>query len=208
MGAQLSEALNETVDKSEENGFSRRRVVKGVAWSLPVLVTAIGVPPASASPGPTPAPTTSAKLELVGGGTTLFRIGSGGSGNGNQRTGVCPSLIRITNTGTGLVTGPAVGHIKITPRAGAPVGVGIEAMPLAPFTKSGFGAANMFEADFTYPNATGISSGVPLDLPLRFNYQSTNVKVAATYDVDLLVTLPSPVGTLSVSLLGAVTVNF
>ncbi|MGK3649145.1 hypothetical protein [Pseudarthrobacter enclensis] len=36
---------------SEESGFSRRRVVKGVAWSVPVLVAAVGVPPASASTG-------------------------------------------------------------------------------------------------------------------------------------------------------------
>ncbi len=78
-------------------------------------------------------------------------------------------------------------------------------MALAPFTQSGFGAGNIFAADFVYPNATGIANGVPLDLPLRFNYQATNVKGPATYDVDLMVTLPS-VGTLSVP--GVVTVTF
>ncbi len=52
-GASLSEVLNEKVTSGEENGFSRRRVVKGVAWTVPVIVTAIGVPPASASPGTT-----------------------------------------------------------------------------------------------------------------------------------------------------------
>jgi hypothetical protein len=57
VGAQLSEVLNDEVTSSEEAGFSRRRVVKGVAWSVPVIVAAVGAPPASASPGPTPTPT-------------------------------------------------------------------------------------------------------------------------------------------------------
>lgn len=201
----MSEILNEELD-TQESGFSRRRVVKGVAWSLPVLVTAVGAPPASASPGPITSPTVSATLGLVSGGTTLYKIGTAGSGNGNQRTGTCPSAIRITSAGTAPVTGVAVGHIKITPRPGAPVGVGIEAMPLAPFSASGFGTGNVFEADFTYANAAGIAPGVPLDLPLRFNYQATNVKGSATYDVELRITLPSPVGTQSV--LGVVTVTY
>ena len=50
-GGTLTEILNDELD-TNEGGFSRRRVVKGVAWTLPVLVTAVGAPPASASPGP------------------------------------------------------------------------------------------------------------------------------------------------------------
>ena len=49
----MSEVLNADVDGKEENGFSRRRVVAGVAWSLPVIATAIAAPAAAASPGPT-----------------------------------------------------------------------------------------------------------------------------------------------------------
>jgi hypothetical protein len=45
----LSEVLNEKVTSSNENGFSRRRVVAGVAWSLPVIATAIAAPAAAAS---------------------------------------------------------------------------------------------------------------------------------------------------------------
>jgi hypothetical protein len=41
--------LNEKVSSGEENGFSRRRVVAGVAWSLPVIATAIAAPAAAAS---------------------------------------------------------------------------------------------------------------------------------------------------------------
>ena len=49
----MSEVLNEKVTSSEENGFSRRRVVAGVAWSVPVILMTVAAPPASASPGPT-----------------------------------------------------------------------------------------------------------------------------------------------------------
>lgn len=81
-------------------------------------------------------------------------------------------------------------------------------MALAPFSKSGFGAGNVFEADFSYPNTNGISSSSPLDLALRFNYQATNVKVTAYYDIDLLITVPSLTASLSVHAVGAVKVNF
>jgi hypothetical protein len=56
VGAQLSEILNDQID-SKESGFSRRRVVKGVAWSVPVILTTAAAPPASASPSPTTPPT-------------------------------------------------------------------------------------------------------------------------------------------------------
>jgi len=47
----LSEVMNAEVTNGEEGrSFSRRRVVKGVAWSVPVIVTAIAAPAAAASP--------------------------------------------------------------------------------------------------------------------------------------------------------------
>jgi hypothetical protein len=211
MGAQLSEVLTAEATSSEEGGFSRRRVVKGVAWSVPVIVAAVGAPPASASPGPITPPTVNATLDLVGGGTKLFKVGSS-SGVGNQRSGSCPSSIRITSTGAGLVTGVAAGRITITPNVGAPAGVGIDAIQLAPFTPasftpaSGFKPDNSFVADFAYPNAAGIATGAPMDLALRFNYQATNSKVTATYDVELILTLPSLAKSLTAR--GSVTVDF
>lgn len=48
LGAHLSELLNEEV-VAKESGVSRRRVVAGVAWSLPVIATAIAAPAAAAS---------------------------------------------------------------------------------------------------------------------------------------------------------------
>ncbi|MCY1673795.1 hypothetical protein OVA06_03525 [Pseudarthrobacter sp. SL88] len=43
--------MNEELE-SKESGFSRRRVVAGVAWSLPVIATAIASPAAAASGDP------------------------------------------------------------------------------------------------------------------------------------------------------------
>lgn len=48
----MSEVLNAEGTSSEEAGISRRRVAKGVAWTLPVIATAIAAPAAAASPGP------------------------------------------------------------------------------------------------------------------------------------------------------------
>ena len=45
----MSEVLHAKVTESEKHGISRRRVVAGVAWSLPVIATAIAAPAAAAS---------------------------------------------------------------------------------------------------------------------------------------------------------------
>ena len=42
----MSEIADQNVKKA---GVDRRRVIKGVAWSVPVIVTAIAAPAASAS---------------------------------------------------------------------------------------------------------------------------------------------------------------
>jgi hypothetical protein len=44
----LSEILNEKT-ATKENDLSRRRVVKGVVWSVPVIATAVASPAAAAS---------------------------------------------------------------------------------------------------------------------------------------------------------------
>lgn len=204
----MSEVLNAEIDgREEKGGISRRRVAAGVAWSVPVILTTVAAPPASASPGPTPAPATPT-AELIAGGTTLFKVGSTGSGTGNQRSGSCPASIRISNAGGGLVTGQILFHFKVTPNAGAPVGVGIATLNGAAPSNSVFGAGNVFEADFTVANVNGISSVQPLDLALKFNYQATNSRVTAYYDVVVNVTFTSTSKTLSISAPQAVKVNF
>jgi hypothetical protein len=94
--------LNEEIG-SEESGFSRRRVVKGVAWSVPVLVAAVGVPPASASPGPKVAIEFNQTPPL---GLTILKE----TGQGQQRTGQGPTKFTVRNA-----TGPITGSIVISP---------------------------------------------------------------------------------------------
>ncbi|WP_052259897.1 hypothetical protein [Pseudarthrobacter phenanthrenivorans] len=89
LGAQLSEVLNADVDGKEENGFSRRRVVAGVAWSLPVIATAIAAPAAAAS----------GSLSITAGpiGNINFSKQQGSAGT---RSGQGPSVLTIQNTHT------------------------------------------------------------------------------------------------------------
>lgn len=83
----MSEVLNADVDSREENGFSRRRVVAGVAWSLPVIATAIAAPAAAASGSITMAAGTFS--------TISFSKQQGASGT---RSGQGPATLTIQNT--------------------------------------------------------------------------------------------------------------
>jgi uncharacterized membrane protein AbrB (regulator of aidB expression) len=67
----LSEVLNAKVISNENSGVSRRRVVAGVAWSLPVIATAIAAPAAAASGIPA-----SVTMGAIG---TSTAVGSAGS---------------------------------------------------------------------------------------------------------------------------------
>lgn len=79
-GAQLSEVLTPEVSNSVENtGFSRRRVVAGVAWSLPVIVTAVAAPAAAASG-------LGATAGLVGAGSAVSYVSAKGIGSGTNPT--------------------------------------------------------------------------------------------------------------------------
>ena len=97
MGAQLSEVLNAEVTSSEEGGFSRRRVVKGVAWSVPVIVTAIAAPAAAASGGAT--------ATFIGG-TANIPSTTQPNGNGHLRSNVAvPVTLSLASLAgvTGLI---------------------------------------------------------------------------------------------------------
>ncbi|MDQ0824585.1 hypothetical protein QFZ60_000758 [Arthrobacter sp. B2I5] len=83
----MSEVLNADVDGKEENGFSRRRVVAGVAWSLPVIATAIAAPAAAAS----------GALTLAASPIVTINI-SKQQGASGTRTGQGPATLTIQNT--------------------------------------------------------------------------------------------------------------
>ena len=85
----MSEVLNADVEGQEESGFSRRRVVAGVAWSLPVIATAIAAPAAAASGAIS---ITSSPLTGI---TYSKQQGAGGTRNGQG-----PANLTIQNTFT------------------------------------------------------------------------------------------------------------
>jgi hypothetical protein len=92
----LSEVLNAEATSSEEGGFSRRRVVKGVAWSVPVIVAAVGAPPASASPGPTTPPKFTIAFDPVApAAINIFKESS--NGIGSARKGLGPLKLVVQN---------------------------------------------------------------------------------------------------------------
>ena len=137
MGAQLSEVLNAEVTSGEERGFSRRRVVKGVAWSVPVIVTAIAAPAAAASPPPTPTP---ASVTVLGAGSAINFVGGGKGGNG-------PTGFQVDNA-----LGTISGSVTITPVGTVHAKIGIQMPASGEFQATTF---NGYESTTLFTHAAG-----------------------------------------------------
>jgi len=184
MGAHLSEVMNAEVTNSEEGGFSRRRVVKGVAWSVPVIVTAIAAPAAAASG-------ISATATVVGAGSAVAFVSSGGTGAGTNRTGTGPTAFQIQNTGS-AITGTITGTVSITPVGTVDAGIGISSVAPAALASSAYTASHAYNATFTY--TAGIAAGQALNFPIQFQYQALNPgpKKGAGYSYQLTITLTLP----------------
>jgi hypothetical protein len=200
MGAQLSEVLNAEVTSSEEGGISRRRVVKGVAWSVPVIVAAVGAPPASASPGPTPTITPASGLFTNG----LQSIPSTVS-SAHDRSGVSvPATLSLR--GLGGVTGSIQVALTISPdpaAAAAPtvsfstVRVGSASVTVTPSV-----AGNKFTANFSQTLPAGATT---LDFLLS-GYSYTGKKQdTATYTVTTLITFQQQGKTVQLNPTSAIT---
>ena len=143
LGAQLSEVLNAEVDAKEENGVSRRRVVAGVAWSLPVIATAIAAPAAAASYVPT---------------VTLIGAGSAITYSQGNRSGTGPTKIHIAG-----VVGAIGGSVIIEPVGTVHARIGIQPTAGSVFSTSSF-SGNTSTTTF----AAGTGTGQALDIPLGF----------------------------------------
>lgn len=182
-GASLSEVLNEKVTSGEENGFSRRRVVKGVAWSLPVIATAIAAPAAAASG-------ISVAAEWVYGAAPTF-VSSGGTGSGTDRSGTGPAAFRILATG-GAFAGPISGTINITPIGTVDAGIGVHSISQVAPTSPSYSALHGYSASFT--SSVNIASGQAANFPLAFQYETVNPapKKATQYSYSILITLRLP----------------
>lgn len=183
MGAHLSEVLNAKVTGGEKPGMSRRRVIAGVAWSVPVIMTAVAVPPASASPGPTPPATPASGSFAAGTHNVLSTVSTA-----HDRTGVAvPATLSLKDLGG--VTGSIGIVLTISPQpaaAAAPavsfstVRVGTASVPVSPST-----AGNTFTANFSYTLPAGAAT---LDFLLSGYSYSGRKQDAATYAVTTVIT--------------------
>ncbi|ABK04600.1 hypothetical protein Arth_3224 [Arthrobacter sp. FB24] len=195
----MSEVLNSKVTSIEEGGFSRRRVVKGVAWSVPVIVTAIAAPAAAASG-------ISATAALVGPASIITYVSSAGTGSGTNRSGTGPTGFQIQNTGS-AINGSISGTINITPAGTVDAGVGMQSISQVPPTLPSYSAAHVYSGSFT--SAVNIASGQTANFPVAFQYQSVNPapKKGTQFSYTLTITLRLPDGTDRV-MTGALTVTY
>ncbi|UTT68809.1 hypothetical protein NMQ03_16515 [Arthrobacter sp. DNA4] len=165
----MSEISNAGVDVEEEGGFSRRRVVAGVAWSLPVIATAIAAPAAAASPPPI-----SATAALVNGAAPQYsKIGGGGTKYG----GTAPATLSLNNTGTSSFTGTVSVNIKLAPVGTVLVGIGVES--LSPATTSAAVSFTQHASTTSFSYSGAIAAGQTLNFTILYNYETVNPKPSA-----------------------------
>lgn len=194
----MSEVLNSEVTAREESGVSRRRVVAGVAWSLPVIATAIAAPAAAASG-------ISATATLVGQASSITFVSSTGTGSGTNNSGTGPTGFQINNAGA-AITGPITGTVNIKPTGTVNAGAGIQSISPAVLTGPAYTATYEYNATFTY--AGGVASGQNLLFPMSFQYQRlSGASSKATFNYTLTITLRLPDGTDRI-MTGALTVAF
>lgn len=188
MGAQLSEALNSKVTSIEEGGFSRRRVVKGVAWSVPVVVTAIAAPAAAAS-GPT------GKIEALLDFASLEAATFVQSGRetvpGQNRTGKGPIAFHLKNS-SGAPSGAIAGTITITSAVTTDPRVGINTFTGGTLTEKTLPTATAFSAKFSL--AGGVANGATVSFPMDFYYTGTSKTAGAGKQFNLTISFTSPAG--------------
>ncbi|PTT64567.1 hypothetical protein [Arthrobacter sp. HMWF013] len=189
----MSDVLNAEVTSNEEGGFSRRRVVKGVAWSVPVLVTAIAVPPASASGGKF-----EALLDFNTPDTVNFVQQTRPAVAGQNRPGKGPIGFHLLNK-SGATSGPIVGTITITPSPATatsdPV-VGINTFSGGTLTvMTPPPAVGTFSANFSLPG--GVANNATATFLLDFYYTGTSKTVAIGKQFNLTVSFTSPTGLLA-----------
>lgn len=166
MGAQLSEVLNAEVTSGEEGGFSRRRVVKGVAWSVPVIVTAIAAPAAAAS----------------GGTTVAFLVPTTVTFSGGNRSGTAPKGFAITNTSGNAITASFSGAIVITPVGTVHSQISVTAAAPSIFAATKFNG-NESTTGFTYTGAIPAHGTVEVAFGLG-NTENTGSNRPKKTDVD------------------------
>ncbi|WP_141688724.1 hypothetical protein [Pseudarthrobacter enclensis] len=162
--------MNDELDTNED-GFSRRRVVKGVAWTLPVLVTAVGAPPASASPGP------SVTLEFDASvARTKSITQSGNNGQGNARNGVIPAKLIVNNA-----SGSISGSIIITATDSTPAKSWIGPKSLGANGSASLGPTTTWGPLRTSTRTFTLTGGTSAEYPITFQYNDEGTQQAGVF---------------------------
>ncbi|RDV09369.1 hypothetical protein DXK94_13335 [Arthrobacter sp. RT-1] len=195
MGAQLSEDLKENDTNSAESGFSRRRVVAGAVWSVPVILTAVAVPPASASPGP--ALTLSMAFDApVTQGFSIARFGNNGVGtarNGSGPTKIIVQNASVTISGTIIVTaaGAVDSRSWIAPKSLGSSGT-------ATLGTTTWGAARASTTPFS------LTGGATAEYPISFQYNDESKPASGSFSYVVSISLGGSEASATSSLMMAI----
>ena len=160
LGAHLTEILNEGA-VAKESGVSRRRVVAGVAWTVPVILTTVAAPPASASPGPTPTATFSTAFDGPVLPISIARHNS--NGVGTARSGEGPTKLIVQNA-----SGPVSGSIIVAPTGALDSRVWVGVKTLGP-NNATLGATT-FGAAHTSTTTYSLTGSQSAEYPITFQY--------------------------------------
>lgn len=172
----MSEVLNANVTSSEENSFSRRRVVKGVAWSLPVIATAIAAPAAAASP----------TFSITAGASGPITI-SKEQGTGSTRGGQGPSVLTVQNNSGATLTG-TIGIVPAVNSGAVNSGIAVKSLTGGTVGAATFSATHVSTASFSIP------VGQPANRAISFYYVDGKGQSAPTVGQKYTFTLTLTVG--------------
>lgn len=191
----MSEVLHANVTESDKNGISRRRVVAGVAWSLPVIATAIAAPAAAASG--------LSATTLLSAASTIS-IASSATGQGTSRTGTGPANFQIINSGS-AITGAITGTVNIKPVGTVSAGVGVHSITSATLTSAAYTSAHEYNATFTLVQE--VPAGQTVSVPIFFQYERVNPAPSGILTYVLTITLRLPDNTDRI-ITGTVTITY
>lgn len=180
--------------------FNRRSVVKGAAWTAPVIAAAVAAPVAAASPR-TAAVIFSAPVTT--GWTNWDNTGAARSGSG-------PSQFSVVNTAGAIaastITGTLVVVANTTPTSGLKAkGLGMSTitggsvLSRTPAVRSETPGLRADTVTSTFSLTGGVDSGATLNVPLTFGYQpSTGSQTPNTYTGTFTATLTLFSGTVQI----------
>lgn len=189
---------------SESKGFNRRTVVKGAAWSVPVIAMAVAAPTASAS-------VLNATLSLPTPSTSLLTLNlldGGGTVTAGALVTV-PTIVRLAN-GDGAITGQ-VATVKVT--VARPTGITVTLGRARGFGVYSYNGVNSTSTERTavYQSSLGVPYGFPmttftttqiitvasngvLDIPVVWGLAGVSTGVAVNALTNFLVSVEVTVG--------------